>query len=36
VSYPLHRSFLWAKKIELSLGGGTHQLLRLGAMIASA
>jgi len=36
VSYPLHRSFLWAKQIELSLGGGTHQLLRLGAMIASA
>jgi 3-oxocholest-4-en-26-oyl-CoA dehydrogenase beta subunit len=35
VSYPLHRSFLWAKQIELSLGGGTHQLLRLGAMIAS-
>jgi 3-oxocholest-4-en-26-oyl-CoA dehydrogenase beta subunit len=36
VSYPLHRSFLWAKQIELSLGGGTQQLLRLGAMIASA
>ena len=36
VSYPLHRSFLWAKQIELGLGGGTHQLLRLGGMIASA
>ena len=35
VSYPLHRSFLWAKQIELGLGGGTYQLLRLGAMIAS-
>lgn len=34
VSYPLHRYFLWAKQIELSLGGGTEQLLRLGAMIA--
>jgi alkylation response protein AidB-like acyl-CoA dehydrogenase len=34
VSYPLHRSFLWAKQIELSLGGATHQLLRLGEMIA--
>jgi len=36
VSYPLHRSFLWAKQLELGLGGGTQQLLRLGAMIASA
>jgi len=35
VSYPLHRSFLWAKQLELSLGGGTEQLLRLGAMIAA-
>ena len=35
ISYPLHRSFLWAKQIELSLGGATHQLLRVGAMIAS-
>src|SRR5262249_4042146 len=34
VSYPLHRSFLWAKHLELSLGGGTEQLLRLGTMIA--
>ena len=34
VSYPLHRSFLWAKQLELSLGGGTEQLLRLGTMIA--
>ena len=24
------------EQIELGLGGGTHQLLRLGAMIASA
>lgn len=34
VSYPLHRSFLWAKHIELSLGGATHQLLKLGELIA--
>lgn len=34
VSYPLHRSFLWAKQLELSLGGGTEHLLRLGTMIA--
>jgi alkylation response protein AidB-like acyl-CoA dehydrogenase len=35
VSYPLHRSFLWAKQIELSLGGGTQHLLELGDMIAA-
>jgi alkylation response protein AidB-like acyl-CoA dehydrogenase len=34
VSYPLHRYFTWAKQLELTLGGGTEQLLRLGAMIA--
>ncbi|HEY4025305.1 MAG TPA: acyl-CoA dehydrogenase family protein [Candidatus Dormibacteraeota bacterium] len=36
VSYPLHRSFLWAKQIELSLGGGTQHLLELGEMIAAS
>jgi len=34
VSYPLHRSFLWAKELELSLGGAQQQLLVLGDMIA--
>lgn len=34
VSYPLHRSFLWAKELELSLGGATQQLLALGDRIA--
>jgi alkylation response protein AidB-like acyl-CoA dehydrogenase len=33
--YPLHRCFLWAKQIELTLGGATSQLRRLGAMLAS-
>jgi alkylation response protein AidB-like acyl-CoA dehydrogenase len=33
--YPLHRYFLWAKWIELSLGGATQQLLRLGSMLAA-
>ena len=33
--YPLHRYFVLAKQLELPLGGGTHQLRRLGAMIAS-
>ena len=33
--YPLHRYFLWAKHLELTLGGATPQLLRLGAMLAA-
>jgi alkylation response protein AidB-like acyl-CoA dehydrogenase len=33
--YPLHRYFLLAKQIELTLGGTTPQLLRLGAMLAA-
>jgi 3-oxocholest-4-en-26-oyl-CoA dehydrogenase beta subunit len=32
--YPLHRYFLWAKIIELSLGGTTPQLLKLGKILA--
>ncbi|OBG36137.1 acyl-CoA dehydrogenase [Mycobacterium alsense] len=30
VTYPLHRYFLWAKQIELSLGSAPQQLARLG------
>ena len=33
--YPLHRCFLWAKQLELTLGGATSQLRRLGAMLAA-
>ena len=33
--YPLHRYFLWAKQLELSLGGATQQLRRLGALLAA-
>ena len=33
--YPLHRYFLWAKQLELTLGGATAQLVRLGAMLAA-
>jgi acyl-CoA dehydrogenase len=33
--YPLHRFFLWAKQIELTLGGATKQLLKLGALLAA-
>lgn len=32
--YPLHRYFLWAKVLELTLGGTTPQLLRLGKILA--
>jgi acyl-CoA dehydrogenase len=35
VDYPLHRYFLWAKKIELSLGGATQQLLAIGRHLAA-
>jgi alkylation response protein AidB-like acyl-CoA dehydrogenase len=33
--YPLHRYFLLAKKLELTLGGATPQLLKLGAILAT-
>jgi alkylation response protein AidB-like acyl-CoA dehydrogenase len=32
--YPLHRYFLYAKQLELTLGGATQQLRRLGKMLA--
>ncbi len=32
--YPLHRQFLYAKQLELSLGGSTAQLRQLGKMLA--
>lgn len=31
VDYPIHRYFLWAKQIELTLGGAATQLVRIGA-----
>ena len=34
-SYPLHRYFLAGKQMELTLGGATPNLLRLGALMAS-
>jgi alkylation response protein AidB-like acyl-CoA dehydrogenase len=34
VDYPIHRYFLWAKELELTLGGATASLLRLGASMA--
>ncbi len=32
--YPLHRYFLMARQLELTLGGGTQQLRTLGALLA--
>jgi len=34
VEYPIHRFFLWAKMINYSLGGATHQLQKLGELLA--
>lgn len=34
-SYPLHRYFLAAKQLELTLGGATASLVNLGAMMAA-
>jgi alkylation response protein AidB-like acyl-CoA dehydrogenase len=35
VDYPIHRFFLWSKQLELTLGGASQQLARLGAMLAA-
>lgn len=35
VEYPIHRFFLWAKHLGMMLGGGTVQLAKLGALLAS-
>ncbi len=36
VDYPIHRYFLWGKQIEVTLGGASQQLGRLGREIAAA
>ena len=33
-SYPIHRYFLWAKQLELSLGAPSHHLEALGDLLA--
>jgi alkylation response protein AidB-like acyl-CoA dehydrogenase len=33
--YPLHRSYVWSKQMELYLGGATESYVRLGALIAA-
>ena len=34
--YPLHRYFLYAKQLELTLGGTTTHLRKLGRLIVAA
>ncbi len=34
LDYPIHRYFLWAKQLELTLGAASPQLARLGASLA--
>ena len=36
VDYPVHRYFLWGKQIEVTLGGASAQLARLGRALAEA
>ena len=36
IDYPIHRYLLWGKELELTLGGATPQLLRLGASMAGS
>ncbi len=35
VEYPIHRYFLWARALELNLGGASEQLARLGDALAA-
>ena len=35
IDYPLHRYYLWAKHLELSLGSGQRSLMRIAAAAAS-
>jgi len=34
LDYPLHRSYIWSKQIELTLGSATQHLVHLGAALA--
>jgi hypothetical protein len=34
LDYPIHRHFLWSKRLELALGGATSELARLGRDLA--
>jgi alkylation response protein AidB-like acyl-CoA dehydrogenase len=36
VDYPVHRYYLWARQIELTLGSANRQLAELGAQLAAS
>jgi len=36
VDYPIHRFFLWSKYLDVTLGGASRQLARLGALLVDA
>ena len=36
IDYPIHRFFLWAKQLDLCLGGASAELSKLGALVARA
>ena len=33
MEYPIHRYFLWAKQVDVTLGGANRQLARLGGQL---
>ena len=35
IDYPIHRFLLWSKQLDLSLGGASPQLARIGALLAA-
>ena len=35
VDYPLHRYYLWARQLSMTLGGATRQLVRIGDGLAA-
>jgi alkylation response protein AidB-like acyl-CoA dehydrogenase len=35
IDYPIHRFLLWSKQLDLTLGGASPQLARIGALVAS-
>ena len=36
IDYPIHRFFLWSKYLDVTLGGASRQLARLGALLVDA
>jgi alkylation response protein AidB-like acyl-CoA dehydrogenase len=35
IDYPIHRFFLWSKQLDVTLGGASRQLARLGALLVA-